>query len=318
MRAQALALRSFLVLFSLAVAAGCSAEGERVPVAAAPAGEAPEVPGPSEDPEPQGGPPGYDEPEQAEAEPKPSPSSPGEYGMINFGRAKLADSGFVDFELEAIVTSDDFYPGWEVIATDVSSEGKCVVAEWQWEGHGGWPKYSYSIGNLTLVKDETLVVEPHPGPYVAQSLTQAGWEPQWGATYTLSAEGGELPPFSAHLTLPEGPLNVTSPFVDGAFAPLELDGAKFLWDAAQGAAPAVEIAVISVMPTDDGRGYSIECLVADDGEFSLPGSIAQRYPKDHLTGVRVRRANRQQVDIGEGRWLSVFAQDYELAMMTVH
>ncbi len=133
--------------------------------------------------------------------------------------------------------------------------------------------FSSSDANLRVAGDLTMTIDGYP-PVVAAQLGTGGEydtidlkeliDDPWGRTVSWSAPGDTIPGFDlpAAARFPAGLIELTSP-VPGADELVPRDALTIRWNGLGSDPLWVYI---------DGVGYSVFCLVADDGEFTVPES----------------------------------------------
>jgi len=110
--------------------------------------------------------------------------------------------------------------------------------------------------------------------YIAE-LSEQGVEPRYGQSYGVSVQGGTFgAPFSTDtLRLPED-LVINELQESSHFEQRDL---KLTWSG-RGSAPLYMSLWVSKSPSDLNNAYQIECLLKDDGEFTIPANVLEAAP----------------------------------------
>lgn len=182
----------------------------------------------------------------------------------------------------------------------------------------GWGEETVSwwnAGTATLSFDgQSLELEQWGETPVNYTLgmSDLGYSPQYGKEYIFRATGGDAPPMKLAMTLPED-IAVSIPHTL-AGAPLPQDDLVLTWSGSTGDG---EVRILYDAGRYEGAtsgGYSIyppyytvTCVAADDGEFTIPGSILSMIPENLSARLTVIRANRSVVDIAEDMAVDVTA-----------
>ncbi|MBN1606208.1 MAG: hypothetical protein JW940_06220 [Polyangiaceae bacterium] len=157
------------------------------------------------------------------------------------------------------------------------------------------------IGKLTLIdgSHEYGIEETpasHEGYYsYGVDLTELGVEPRYGGKYGLRGSGGGFgETFSIDgVRLPEA-LSVSELESKSQFEPGAL---KLTWSG-EGDVPLRVRLWINPLPMDVADPYEIECLMADDGEFTIPEKVLKAAPEGFVM-ASFRRQNRTVAEAGE-------------------
>jgi hypothetical protein len=120
--------------------------------------------------------------------------------------------------------------------------------------------------------------------YIAE-LSEQGVEPRFGQSYGVSVNGGTFgAPFSTDsLRLPED-LVINELSASSHFEPADL---KLTWSG-RGDAPLYVSLWVSKSPSELGNAYHIECVMKDDGEFTIPASVLEAAPTGFVSATFTR------------------------------
>jgi hypothetical protein len=244
---------------------------------------------------------GADGSETLPGDPNP-PFAPGTDGFLLlaartlfYGRARVADDFGSSFYLFEGSVEDELYG---TILDPLEGIDDCGVAFPSGEGASGGRPIFLRAESATLIDgDQGLAYESEiTGLSMFLDLSAQGVEPRFGETYAFRALGGDLaqPLAIDDLMLPE----VLSIETFEALRTLEPRSYDLVWSGSGEEPLFVHIDVRQGEMYAASESHWIDCLLEDDGAFTLPASLFDSMPRDSTAYVRAEREQAFVSEIG--------------------
>ncbi len=130
-------------------------------------------------------------------------------------------------------------------------------------------------------------------------LTDIGVQPRFGERYGFSASGASL---SGNFETDQVQLPLALEF-DGlaSLTHLPRGEVELTWSGSNEAPLALRLSIVDTL-SDAFYPYDIDCLVRDDGQFTIPAEVLEAAPEGFVS-VRARRRSRQVVEDGDNAFL---------------